>query len=92
MIALLMSKKSFDKLPADLKNVVREAGRTAVGAQRIAAGANAKALVSTLEKKGMKVNLVGDIVPFRNAVKPVYEKFKASIGPDLMNDVLAAVK
>lgn len=92
MIALLMSKKTFDKLPADLKNVVREAGRTAVGAQRTAAGANAKELVSTLEKKGMKVNAVADITPFRNSVKPVYEKFKGSIGADLMNDALAAVK
>lgn len=92
MIALLMSKKTFDKLPADLKNVVREAGRTAVGAQRTAAGANAKELVSTLEKKGMKVNAVADITPFRNSVKPVYEKFKGSIGADLMIDALAAVK
>jgi len=92
MIALLMSKKSFDKLPADLKLVVREAGKTALGAQRTAAGANAKELVGALEKKGMKVNAVSDITPFRNAVKPVYEKFKGSIGADVMNDVLAAVK
>ena len=92
MIALLMSKKSYDKLPADLKIVVREAGKTALGAQRTAAGANAKELVSTLEKKGMKVNVVADIAPFRAAVKPVYEKFKGSIGADMMNDVLAAVK
>ena len=92
MIALLMSKKSFDKLPPDLKSVVREAGKTALGAQRIAAGANAKDLVAALEKKGMKVNAVADIVPFRNSVKPVYEKFKSSIGADLMSDVLAAVK
>lgn len=92
MIALLISKKSFDKLPADLQSVVREAGKTALGAQRVAAGANAKALVGALEKKGMKVNAVADIVPFRNSVKPVYEKFKPSIGADLMNEVLAAVK
>ena len=40
----------------------------------------------------MKVNVVADIAPFRAAVKPVYEKFKGSIGADMMNDVLAAVK
>ena len=39
----------------------------------------------------MKVNAVADIVPFRNAVRPVYEKFRPSIGAELMNDVLAAV-
>ena len=92
MIALLMSKKTFDKLPADLREVVREAGKTALGAQRIAAGANAKALVGALEKKGMKVNVVSDVTPFRNSVKPMYDKFKSSIGAEVMNDVLAAVK
>ena len=92
MIALLMSKKSFDKLPPDLQAVVREAGKTTLGPQRIASAANAKALVGVLEKKGMKINVVTDMVPFRNAVKPMYAKFTPSIGADLMKDVLAAVK
>ncbi len=92
MIALLISKRTLDKLPKDLQAVVREAGHTAVGAQRAAAGANAKALVDTLAGKGMKVNKVADVAPFRASVKPVYDKFKGTIGADLMNDVLAAVK
>ena len=92
MIALLMSKKSFDKLPPDLQSVVREAGKTTTGPQRIASAANAKLLMGVLEKKGMKINVVKDLEPFRNAVKPMYEKFKPSIGADLMKDVLAAVK
>ncbi len=92
MIALLISKKSLDKLPPDLQAIVRDAGRTAVGAQRQAAGANAKALVDALSKKGMKVNTVTDISAFRNSVKPVYDKFKGSIGPELMTEALAAVK
>ncbi len=92
MIALLISKKTMDKMPADLQKIVREAGKTALGAQRIAAGANAKELVGALEKKGMKVNAVADISAFRNSVKPMYDKFKPSIGADLMNEVLAAVK
>jgi tripartite ATP-independent transporter DctP family solute receptor len=92
MIGLLMSKKSFDKLPPDLQAAVREAGRTAVGAQRQAAGANARQLVDTLAKKGMKVNPIADVAPFRASVKPVYDKFKGSIGPDTMNEVLTAVK
>jgi tripartite ATP-independent transporter DctP family solute receptor len=92
MIALLMSKKTFDKLPSDLQQVVREAGKTALGAQRIAAGANAKALVGALEKKGMKVNTVADVTPFRNSVKPMYDKFKSSIGAETLSEVMAAVK
>ena len=92
MIALLMSKKSFDKLPADLKDIVREAGKSAVGPQRAATAANAKMLLVGLEKKGMKINTVSDLTPFRNAVKPMYKKFEPSIGSDVMNEVMAAVK
>ena len=92
MIGLLISKKSLEKLPPDLQAAVREAGRTAVGAQRQAAAANARQLVDALAKKGMKVNPVGDVAPFRASVKPVYDKFRASIGADTMNEVMAAVK
>jgi len=92
MIGLLISKKSLEKLPPDLQAAVREAGRTAVGAQRQAAAANARQLVDALARKGMKVNPVGDVAPFRASVKPVYDKFRASIGADTMNEVMAAVK
>ena len=92
MIALLMSKKTYDKLPADLKNIVREAGKSALGPQRAATAANAKVLLVGLEKKGMKVNTVADITPFRNAVKPMYKKFEPSIGAEVMNEMLAAIK
>ena len=92
MIALMMSKKTFDKLPPELQKAVREAGKTALGGQRVAAGANAKSLVGALEKKGMKVNTVTDVTPFRNSVKPMYEKFKPSIGADTLNAVLAGVE
>ena len=92
MIGLLISKRSLDKLPPGLQAAVREAGRTAVGAQRQAAGANARQLVDALARKGMKVNPVGDVAPFRASVKPVYDKFRNSIGAETMNEVLAAVK
>ena len=92
MIALLVSKKSFDKLPRDLQEVMREAGKSALGPQRIAAAANAKVLLAGLEKKGMKINWIADNTPFRNAVKPMYEKFKPSIGADVLNEAMLAVK
>lgn len=92
VILLLMSKRSFDKLPADLKQAVLEAGTTATGAQRQASHAAARSLVASLESKGMKVNQVADIAPFRKSVMPVYERFRKSIGPDVYEEVLAAVK
>jgi hypothetical protein len=38
------------------------------------------------------VNRVSDITPFRGAVKGVHEQFRASIGPELLDEALAAVK
>ncbi len=38
----------------------------------------------------MKVNRVTDFKPFRASVESVYETFKASIGPELMQEAAAA--
>jgi len=92
VIELLMSKRTFDKLPANLKKAVRDAAATATAEQRKAAGANAKALLATLEGKGMKVNPIKDPAVFRASVKGVYDKFRPSIGADLMDAAFAAVK
>ena len=45
-----------------------------------------------LESKGMKINRIADVAPFRTAVMPVYDSFKAVVGADLMQEVLAAVQ
>jgi TRAP-type transport system periplasmic protein len=92
VIELLMSKRVFDKQPDDLKKAIVKAAAEATKQQRAASLAASQTVVATLESKGMKVNKVADIAPFRESVKPVYEQFKVSIGPDIMEDVLAQVK
>jgi tripartite ATP-independent transporter DctP family solute receptor len=92
VIELLMSKRAFDKLPNDLKPVVVKAAAEATKQQRAASLKASQEVIATLESKGMKVNKVADIAPFRESVKVVYEQFKPSIGPDVMDDVLKAVK
>lgn len=91
-LGLLVSKRSFDKLPEDLKPIVREAGAAATGAQRKVMGENVQKLIADLQSKGMKVNEIKDPAAFRASVKPVYEKFRSSIGPDLMDQALKAVQ
>ncbi len=85
-----MAKRAFDKLPDDLKKVVTDAGVAATKAQREAAGEAAKEVVAKLEKAGMKVNRISDFKPFRTSVESVYEQFKGSIGPELMQEAAAA--
>jgi tripartite ATP-independent transporter DctP family solute receptor len=92
VIELLISKRTFDKLPANLQKAVRDAAASATAEQRKAAAVNSKELLATLQTKGMKVNPISDPAAFRSSVKGVYDKFRPSIGPELMDAALAAVK
>ena len=91
-IELLMSKRSFDKLPTDLQTAVRDGAKAATATQRTAAAANVQTLLADLEKKGMQVNKISDPAAFRSSVKPVYDKFRSSIGADLTDAALKAVQ
>lgn len=90
MIGLLASKRSFDRLPADLKTAVRDAAKVATAKQRTQAVANAREIVERLKTKGMQVNALPDVAPFRRAVMPMYENFRQQIGADIVRDALAA--
>jgi len=89
-IALVMSKRTFDRLPDNLKKAVTDVAPAAAKAQREAASATANEILGRLEKSGMKVNRISDVKPFRASVQSVYEKFKGSIGEELMKEALAA--
>jgi tripartite ATP-independent transporter DctP family solute receptor len=91
-IGLVMSKRSLDKLPADLRAVVQTAARSATAIQRQVAGADAQKTLGTLEKNGMKINKVGDVAAFRASVTPVYDKFRQGGQAALLDKALAAVK
>lgn len=91
-IGLVMSKRTFDRLPPDLKKVVADSGAAAIKAQRAASAKASKEVLATLEAKGMKINRVKDVKPFRDAVGEVYQQVRGSIGEDLMKEALAAAK
>ena len=92
MIALLISKKAMDKLTPDQRKAVIEAGKSATAFQRIEAEKNEKVLLAGLAQKGMTINQVTNMVPFRNAVQPIYVKTRAAVGDAMMNQALDAVK
>jgi tripartite ATP-independent transporter DctP family solute receptor len=91
-IGLVMSKRTFDRMPDDIKKAIVDVSGPAAKAQREAASATANEILDRLEKSGMKVNRISDVKPFRTSVQSVYEKFKDSIGPDLMKETLASVQ
>lgn len=92
MIGLLIAKRSLDKLPADLKAAVIEAGAEATRAQRTANAAAQAVFRDSLAKNGMQVNEVPDKAAFRRGVMPMYESFRGQIGTDIIKEALAAVQ
>lgn len=91
-LGLLMSKRRYNSLTSDQQMAVRKAARKAINEERRMNTENAKILIDKIKEKGMKVNQVRDPKAFRAKVKPVYEKFRPSIGRELLDSVLAAVK
>jgi tripartite ATP-independent transporter DctP family solute receptor len=89
---ILMSKRLFDRLSPELQKQVLEAGKIASKAQRAAMAAEDGKLIGSLQSKGMKVNTVADTQLFRAAMKPVYDRARAQVGDDLMNELMAAVQ
>jgi TRAP-type transport system periplasmic protein len=92
MIGLVMSKKSLEKLTPEQRSAVINASKSATAIQRQVAAADASSTLKTLEKQGMKINVVADVGPFRKSVAPVYEKFRKSDSGPLLDQVLAAAK
>ncbi|MFX5918558.1 hypothetical protein ABTE65_19110, partial [Acinetobacter baumannii] len=73
MIALLISRRSFDRLPADIRPAVLEAGAEATREQRAFNGRLQTQFRDSLARHGMQVNEVADKAAWRRGVLPMYE-------------------
>jgi tripartite ATP-independent transporter DctP family solute receptor len=91
-IHLLMSGRSFDRLPEDVQQAVLDAGKAAIAAQRTAVAEAERGVIAALTDAGMEINDIENVDAFRAKVGPVYERFESSIGSELMAKALAAVK
>lgn len=83
----LMSESTYSKLSAEEQKIVMEAAKEAAEYERQVSIQQANDFVSKCEEEGMKVNTV-DKEPFIKAMKPVYEKFEAEFGKDLIETIL----
>jgi tripartite ATP-independent transporter DctP family solute receptor len=84
---MLINKKKFDSMPADVQKAIREAGKKAENYQL---DYIQKALAENLEKikaKGVMVNVITDRKPFQDAVKDIIAKYEPEIGKDLIQAV-----
>jgi TRAP-type C4-dicarboxylate transport system substrate-binding protein len=83
-----MAKRVWEKLTSEQQTAVQKAARTAIERERAMNMENVKKLLAKLKEEGMEVNAVKDPKAFREKVKPVYDKFRPSIGEDLFDRVL----
>ncbi|MEY8828531.1 TRAP transporter substrate-binding protein DctP [Sedimentitalea sp. XS_ASV28] len=89
-IGVLMSKRFYDKLSEEQRAAVREAALAAIAEERVATQKNAAETVKILEERGMTVNDIEDVKPFRKLVQPVYEEFRSEISPEVFDGAMSA--
>ncbi len=78
-IAMLFSKKQYDKLPPGIQKEVLEAGRISVAVQRQSMKQKTEEAVVQLQEKGMIFNDV-DKKPFQDLAKELYIKYAEKVG------------
>jgi tripartite ATP-independent transporter DctP family solute receptor len=71
---LVVSKRSYDKLPKDLQEILRESARDSVPEMRKLWNATSESARRTVEAGGTQINTV-DKAPFEKAMAPVYDQF-----------------
>jgi tripartite ATP-independent transporter DctP family solute receptor len=92
-VALMVSSKWFSALPADQQTAIRKAAAIARDFERAEEIRQAKDAVDKLKSSGMAVTELSpqELDKMRAAVRPVIDKFSASIGSEFVNSFLAAI-
>jgi tripartite ATP-independent transporter DctP family solute receptor len=84
---LLASKKLFDKLPKDVQDAVRQAGRDSMTYCRQVSPVKLKEALDIMQNKfGVKINKV-EKEPFIKTVAPVQARYKGELGADLVDGI-----
>jgi len=88
-VALIFSKKQYDKLPPDVQTALLEAGKASTIAQRNAMELKTQEALAELRKLGLEFNDV-DKTNFQNMVEAVYKNNAERVGGiDLINQIIA---
>lgn len=85
---IMMSMKTWEKLSPELQSIVQDAAVKAAVANRTYDNEKEAEWLQFLKDKGMEVT-TPDTASFREAVKPVYEKYEEEFGKELVEAILA---
>ena len=87
---ILFSKPVWDKLPADVQQVIAEEAKAAGQYERELMIKMEEQAIKNLKEKGVVVTEDVDKQAFRDAMKPVYDKFSGQFGKDLVEQIMNA--
>lgn len=86
---VVMSLKFWQKLPKEYQTMILEAARETSLYERKLWASEEEQTMASLKAAGVKVNEVADPAPFREKVKPVWEKYKAKLPKGLIEKIQA---
>jgi tripartite ATP-independent transporter DctP family solute receptor len=86
---MMASKHMLDSLDKKYQDAIREAAREMTPDWRHSVAVASDAAAKTLADHKVKI-VSADIAAYRKATEPVYQKFRTTIGADLMDKVLKA--
>ena len=84
---IMMSRKTWEKLSPEHQKLVQESAQAAAEYNRAYDNQKEAEWLQFLKDKGMQVT-DPDVAAFREAVKPVYEKYEAQFGKELIQAIL----
>lgn len=85
---LLMSKKTWDRMPPDIQKVMLDTALEVANFQRGLIREQEEKQLGELKAKGMTVIENPDRAAFREAMKPVFEQFQNRFGKDLVQRIV----
>lgn len=91
--ALLVSKKTWDGMSADERQILTEAARDSTVFQRAASRSAADSALEALRRAGMTVSELPpeEMEKLRAKVKPVIDKYSASVGEATVKELMSAI-
>jgi TRAP-type C4-dicarboxylate transport system substrate-binding protein len=86
---VLLSKKTWERLPPDIQQVMFETAMEVARYQRGLIREQEQKQIGELRAKGMTVIENPDRAAFREAMKPVFEQFQGQFGKDLVQRIVS---
>jgi tripartite ATP-independent transporter DctP family solute receptor len=85
---VLMSKKSWDRMPAEIQQIVLKTAVEVSAVQRQLNRSQEQKQLAELKTKGMVIIEEPDRAAFRAAMRPVLEQFRPQFGKDLVQRIV----